>query len=77
MPFRELMSAHARREARRERISVDAVEEAYVFPDVVRASHHDLDREIRSLYVGGSVIEVVVDTIDGRVVTVWRKHLDQ
>ena len=77
MPIRELMSAHAWREARREQISLDAVEEAYVFPDSVRASHPDLDREIRSLDVGDSVIEVVVDTIDGRVVTVWRKHLDR
>jgi hypothetical protein len=77
MPFRDLMSAHAWREARRERIAIDAIEEAYVYPDFVRASHHELDREIRSLYAGESVIEVVVDTIDGRVVTVWRKHLDR
>lgn len=75
MPLRELMSAHAWREARREGISIDAIEEAYVHPDFARASHHDVDREIRSLYAGDAVIEVVVDTIDGRVVTVWRKHL--
>ena len=77
MPFRELISAHALREARRERISLDAIEEAYVSPDFVRLSHHDVEREVRSLYVGDAVIEVVVDTIDGRVVTVWRKRLEQ
>lgn len=76
MPVRELMSAHALREARREGILLDAIEEAYVYPDFVRPSHHDIEREIRSLYVGDAAIEVVVDTIDGRVVTVWRKHLD-
>ncbi|MGH2358280.1 MAG: hypothetical protein ACRDGJ_09745 [Candidatus Limnocylindria bacterium] len=76
MPFRELMSAHALREARREGISLDEIEESYVYPDFVRTSHHEIAREIRSLYVGDAAIEVVVDTIDGRVVTVWRKHLD-
>ena len=77
MPFHELLSAHALREARRERISLDDVEDAYVFPDFVRLSHHDPERGIRSRYLGDSAIEVVVDTIDGRVVTVWRKHLDR
>ena len=77
MPFRDLISAHAWREARREGISIEAIEEAYVYPDFVRASHHEVDREIRSLYGGVAAIEVVVDRIDGRVVTVWRRHLDQ
>ena len=76
MPFRDLVSTHAWREARREGISLDHMEEAYVFPDFVRASHHDVEREIRALYIGDAVIEVVVDTIDGRVVTVWRKRID-
>jgi len=76
MPFRALISPHAWREARREQITLEMIEEAYVYPDFIRPSHHDLDREIRSLYMSESVLEVVVDTIDGRVVTVWQRRLD-
>ena len=77
MPFRDLISAHAWREAHRERITLEMIEEAYVYPDFARASHHDVGREIRCLYLDSEVLEVVVDTIDGRVVTVWRRRLDQ
>ena len=73
MSFRGLMSRHAALRARRQRISLDHIEDAYVSPDATRLSSHDEDREIRTLYVGKQVIEIVVDTIDGRVVTVWRK----
>jgi len=74
MPFRDLISAHAWREARRERITLEMIEEAYVYPDFVRASHHDIDREIRCLFLDDEALEVVVDIIDGRVVTVWRRR---
>ena len=77
MPFRDLISAHAWREARRERITLRMIEEAYVYPDFSRASHHDVNREIRCLFVDEGAIEVVVDTIDGRVVTVWRRRLER
>ena len=77
MPFRDLISAHAWREARRERITLEMIEEAYVHPDFVRASHHDVGREIRCLFVDDGALEVVVDTIDGRVVTVWRRRLER
>lgn len=73
MPFRDLVSRHALREAKREKISLDEMEDAYVYPEATRPSEHDEWREIRSRYAGMDVIEVVVDTIDGRVVTVWRK----
>lgn len=46
------------------------------FRDLVnsrRTSKHDEDREIRTAYLSEEVIEIVVDTIDGRVVTAWRK----
>lgn len=76
MPFRDLISAHAWREARRERITLEMMEEAYAFPDFVRASHHDIARSIRCLYLESEALELVVDTIDGRVVTVWRRRLD-
>ena len=76
MPFRDLISAHAWREARRERITLEMMEEAYVYPDFVRASHHDIAREIRCMYLESEALELVVDTIDGRVVTVWRRRLD-
>lgn len=73
MPFRDLVSRHAHREAARERIDLDDVETTYVWPDSTRISGHDDEREIRTRYFGEKVIEVVVDRIDGRVVTVWRK----
>jgi hypothetical protein len=73
MPFRDLVSPHALREAADEGITLEEMEDAYVDPDVTRASEHDDDREIRTRWFGESAIEVVVDTIDGRVVTTWRK----
>jgi hypothetical protein len=73
MPFRDLVSAHALHEARREGISVDEMEAAYVDPDAVRLSAHDEEREIRTRWFGEEALEVVVDRIDGRVVTT-RKH---
>jgi len=74
MPFRELLSPHAWREARREGISVDELEAVYVDPDAVRPSTHDDEREIRTRWFGEEAVEVVVDRIDGRVVTTWRKR---
>ena len=46
---------------------------AYEDPDAVRISDHDADREIRSRWRLDEGIEVVVDRVDGRVVTVWRR----
>ena len=73
MPFRDVISRHALREARREAISIDEIEEIYLAPDVVRPSMHDDERDVRTRYFGDRVVEIVVDRIDGRVVTVWRK----
>lgn len=73
VPFRDLVSRHARREAAREGISLEDIELTYVWPDETRPSLHDDEREVRTRYFGDRAIEVVVDTIDGRVVTVWRK----
>jgi len=52
---------------------LDDVETTYVWPDETRGSDHDREREIRTRYFPDGAIEVVVDRIDGRVVTVWRK----
>jgi hypothetical protein len=52
---------------------LEEMEDAYVDPDVTRPSGRDDYREIRTRWFGESRIEVVVDTIDGRVVTTWRK----
>jgi len=49
------------------------MEETYLDPDATRGSAHDELREIRTRWFGHSAIEVVVDTIDGRVVTTWRR----
>lgn len=73
MPFRDLVSRHALDEAALDNISLDEMEEAYIDPDFTRPSTHDERREIRTRWFGQTAIEVVVDTIDGRVVTTWRK----
>lgn len=75
MSFRELVTRHAWREARREGITLAEIEGAYVYPDEIRGSTHDDVREIRTRFSGAGSVEVVVDTIDGRVVTVWRKQV--
>jgi len=67
------MSRHAIREARRERISTTMIARAYDDPDATRPLDHDHLREIRSRWFGEEGIEVVVDTDDLRVVTVWRR----
>jgi len=70
---RDLLSRHAVREARRERIPIEMIANAYDDPDSTRESEHDELRQIRMRWIGDEGIEVVVDTTDGRVVTVWRK----
>ncbi len=69
----DLLSRHAIREARRERTSVEVIALACEDPDNTRPSAHDELREIRTRWTGDDGIEIVVDTHDGRVVTVWRK----
>ncbi|CAN5852908.1 hypothetical protein BH23CHL8_BH23CHL8_10760 [soil metagenome] len=49
------------------------IRDAYDEPDEQRPSAHDQGREILTRWFGDEGIEVVVDTLDGRVVTVWRK----
>ena len=49
------------------------IRRTYEDPDEQRPSAHDDEREIRMRWFGDEGIEVVVDTLDGRVVTVWRK----
>jgi hypothetical protein len=68
-----LMSPHATREARREKISIEMIRLTYEDPDSVRPSEHDELREIRTRWFVDEGVEVVVDIYDGRVVTVWRK----
>lgn len=77
VPFRDLMSRHARREAARELIAIDDVEATYLWPDETRPSTRDPEREIRTRYFGDGSVEVLVDRIDGRVVTVWRKGFNR
>ena len=68
-----LMSRHAVREARRERIPIDMIADTYEDPDVVNPSSHDDLREIRARWFGPEGIEVVVHIVDGRIVSVWRR----
>jgi hypothetical protein len=71
------MSRHAWREGRRERIPIEMIAMAYEDPDDRRASTHDEWREIRTRWFGPRAVEVVVDTLDRRVVTVWQKGSDR
>lgn len=66
-----LMSPHATREGRREKISIEMIRLTYEDPDRVRPSEHDELREIRTRWFADEGVEV--DVQDGRVVTVWRK----
>lgn len=67
-----LLSRHARREADREGIPLDMIRLTYEDHDEMRPSVHDDLREVRTRWFGEEGIEVVVDTGDGRIVTVWR-----
>ena len=69
----DLMSRHAIREARRERIPIEMIQQTYEDPDSIRPSEDDELREIRTRWFVEQGIEVVVDVHGGRVVTVWRK----
>jgi hypothetical protein len=69
----DLMSRHAFREARREKIPLEVIKATYEDPDTSRPSNDDELREVRTRWFGEQGIEVVVDVDDGRVVTVWRK----
>jgi hypothetical protein len=68
------MSRHAIREAKRENIPIELIGATYDDPDERRISRHDEIREIRSRWFGELMVEIVVDTLDGRVVTVWRRQ---
>ena len=69
----DLMSRHALREARREKIPLEMIKLTYEDADTLRPSDDDELREIRTRWFAEQGIEVVVDVYDGRVVTVWRK----
>jgi hypothetical protein len=69
----ELISRHASREARRENIPIEMIALAYDDPDAARPSEHDALREIRTRWFDAEGIEIVVDTDDLQVVTVWRR----
>ena len=69
----DLMSRHALREARREKIPLEMIKLTYEDADTLRPSDDDELREIRTRWFAERGIEVVVDVRDGRVVTVWRK----
>jgi len=58
---------------RRAKIPVEMVLRAYEDPDDTRPSEHDELREIRTRWFADDAIEIVVDTLDGRVVTGWRR----
>jgi hypothetical protein len=67
-----LLSRHAWREARRERIPIAMIALTYDDPDHSRPSDHDPDRLVLSRWLGDHGLAVVVDLSDARVVTVWR-----
>ena len=68
----DLMSRHALREARREKIPLEMIKLTYEDADTLRPSDDDELREIRTRWFAEQGIEVVVDVHDGRVVIMWR-----
>lgn len=70
-----ILTRHAWREMRREKIPARMVVMTFEDPDDTRPSHHDDQREIRSRWFGEEGIEIVVDLLDGRVITLRRKGL--
>jgi len=69
-PFR--LTRHARTRARRRHIPISIVAEVYSDPDDVRPAEVQ-DRELRTRLYDRQVIEVVVDLVDGSVVSVWAR----
>ena len=69
------LTRHAIDRARQRHIPLEVIQEACDDPDTVRPSGRRLAREIRSRMYGDEAIEVVIDTMDGTVVTVWRRKL--
>lgn len=68
-----MLTRHAWREMQREKIPAEMILQTFQDPDDIRRSDHDDLREIRTRWFGDEGIEIVVDTLDSRVVTVWRR----
>jgi hypothetical protein len=66
------LTRHARKRARARHIPVEIIAAVYADPDGVRPSGLP-DREVRSRRYDWQVIEVVVDVVDGSVVSVWAR----
>lgn len=67
------LTRHARMRARRRQLPLEVIDQVYREPDHIRQSQTAPDREIRSRTYDDQVIEIVVDTVDGSVVTVWHR----
>jgi hypothetical protein len=67
------LTRHARDRARQRRIPLALALEVYADPDDVRPSKTSPGREIRRRAYDDQVIEIVVDLVDGAIVSVWRK----
>jgi len=68
MAFR--ISGYARKRMRQRRVPEELVRQTYDDPDG-RQSTHDPDREVRWRVYDRQRVEIVVDLIDGSVVSVW------
>ena len=72
MPFR--ISGYARSRMRKRGIPLGVVRDVYDDPDGTYTSpeeRHGPDREVRWRRYDGQVVAVVVDLVDGSVVTAW------
>jgi hypothetical protein len=68
------LTRHAIDRARQRHIPLEVIQEVCDDPDTVRPSGRALGREIRTRTCGDETIEVVIDTTDGTVVTVWHRR---
>jgi len=66
------LTRHARRRARNRHIPIAVIAEVYADPDDVRPAGLP-DRALRSRLYDRQVIVVVVDLVDGAVVSVWAR----
>ena len=68
------LTRHARARARQRGIALDVIVAVYLDPDEIRPSPAAPDREIRSRLYDRLMVEIVVDLIDGSVVSAWLRR---
>jgi hypothetical protein len=69
------LTRHALIRARQRGIPIVVVEEVYEDPDYRAPSHRNPDRELRGRQYDDRLVEIVVDLVDGSVISVWKTQV--